>query len=720
MESKRQCISVFLFTIIISFFIILVCQISYKEFFFIDDAKNAFLGMVTEMGRQLHNGEIPIITTKTMLGGNFLVDIVFAPFCPQIFITALVTSFTESYYLPCLVFAFMNIFISIISGYYIGAYFTDKQSLRYLTGFLCATNPVFLFVYCASWWNLADAQSWFLASMAALLHFQRTSSASCWMLSIGSASILVASGGTQPIIAYLIFWAILVIFDFIQYKSYRKALLFILQGICTFLIVLPIFSEYIAVASMLARPSGFNNWGNFLSPSLGQMLFTMNPLYGDFMHWFGGYRYIPVQLAYTTIAILPAIFFYKNINIKNKNLLFISVLTVMYFICTQLPQQFGAIRYSFRFLPFFSLCLVIVFIILSDNAQIHKNKKITILYISTLFLFCLLSLFKIENLQYDNIFIVCCFMLILLFAPAMLFYFKNTNTAIFILSILGFFLIMAAGRSLAYNFLSNSKIIYEKNKNNEYLYNDSGYILSLAGSEPRDTVANYACTDFLRVGYRAINGYSPVGMNDFIKIFPYPTPHGAFELKTLDNIMQKEEKTSKYLYDLFNISTIVTYNNINDNYKKMLFDSGFINKSAYKNKYIYYTNKKIYGTVSFNSPGLTVKNVNKISEKKERFDITENASGGTIVFSRISWPGYTASLNGKFLPLRSIAGVLLSLEVPADATGTVELSYWPSTWRIALPLATIGLLFAFTIYVYLLRRRENICYENSFFPKGRE
>lgn len=720
MESKRQCISVFLFTIIISFFIILVCQISYKEFFFIDDAKNAFLGMVTEMGRQLHNGEIPIITTKTMLGGNFLVDIVFAPFCPQIFITALVTSFTESYYLPCLVFAFMNIFISIISGYYIGAYFTDKQSLRYLTGFLCATNPVFLFVYCASWWNLADAQSWFLASMAALLHFQRTSSASCWMLSIGSASILVASGGTQPIIAYLIFWAILVIFDFIQYKSYRKALLFILQGICTFLIVFPILSEYIAVASMLARPSGFNNWGNFLSPSLGQMLFTMNPLYGDFMHWFGGYRYIPVQLAYTTIAILPAIFFYKNINIKNINLLFISVLTVMYFICTQLPQQFGAIRWSFRFLPFFSLCVILIFILLTNDVRIQKNKKSTILYILSIFLFCLLSLFKIENFQYNNIFFACCFVLMLLIAPAILFYIKNTNTVIFILSICGFFLVMATGRSLAHNFLINPHIIYEKNNNDQYLYNDSGYILSLAGSEPRDTVANYACTDFLRMGYRAINGYSPVGMNNFIKIFPYSTAHGIFEIKTLDNILEKEHTYSKYLYDLFNISTIITYNNIKDNYKNMLFNSGFINKSEYKNKNVYYTNKKIDGTVSFSSPGLTVKNVNKLAEKKERLDITENVSGGTIVFSRIAWPGYTACLNGKSLPLRSIAGVLLSLEVPAGETGTVELSYWPSTWRIALPLATLGLLFAFTVCFYLLGRRENICCENSFFPNGRE
>ena len=49
-------------------------------------------------------------------------------------------------------------------------------------------------------------------------------------------------------------------------------------------------------------------------------------------------------------------------------------------------------------------------------------------------------------------------------------------------------------------------------------------------------------------------------------------------------------------------------------------------------------------------------------------------------------PGWHASIDGRPVPLRTFAGVMLQVEVPAGRH-TIELYYWPATFTIGLVLA---------------------------------
>jgi uncharacterized membrane protein YfhO len=69
-------------------------------------------------------------------------------------------------------------------------------------------------------------------------------------------------------------------------------------------------------------------------------------------------------------------------------------------------------------------------------------------------------------------------------------------------------------------------------------------------------------------------------------------------------------------------------------------------------------------------------------------------------------PGWHASIDGRPVPLKSFAGLMLQLEVPAGRH-TVELHYLPATFTTGLVLAAgavVGLAGAFSVSWYRRRR----------------
>ena len=52
-----------------------------------------------------------------------------------------------------------------------------------------------------------------------------------------------------------------------------------------------------------------------------------------------------------------------------------------------------------------------------------------------------------------------------------------------------------------------------------------------------------------------------------------------------------------------------------------------------------------------------------------------------LVFSRIAWLGYSASLNDVPIPVMEYENALVSVELPAGAQGDLSIQYIPVSWR---------------------------------------
>jgi hypothetical protein len=87
--------------------------------------------------------------------------------------------------------------------------------------------------------------------------------------------------------------------------------------------------------------------------------------------------------------------------------------------------------------------------------------------------------------------------------------------------------------------------------------------------------------------------------------------------------------------------------------------------------------------------------------------VTESAATGVLRLRLTDVPGWHASIDGRSVPLRPFAGVMLQVDVP-PGHHTVVLHYWPARFTVGIILAacaTVGLLAALVIDRVRRRRR---------------
>jgi hypothetical protein len=110
------------------------------------------------------------------------------------------------------------------------------------------------------------------------------------------------------------------------------------------------------------------------------------------------------------------------------------------------------------------------------------------------------------------------------------------------------------------------------------------------------------------------------------------------------------------------------------------------------------------------SPGVTVTSAAPGSDTAESMTVA-SPSGGSVVFSRLLWPGYTATLDGRPLPVDSVRGVFVTIRVPAGTQAArLTLSFRPPGTTLGLALAAGGLTLLTALVacdVISRRRRRN-------------
>ena len=78
-------------------------------------------------------------------------------------------------------------------------------------------------------------------------------------------------------------------------------------------------------------------------------------------------------------------------------------------------------------------------------------------------------------------------------------------------------------------------------------------------------------------------------------------------------------------------------------------------------------------------------------EPMDTYTVTTGPAGGSVVLRVPSWPGLEATLDGRPLPVGSVGGAVVRLDLPGDVTaGTVQLFYRPVGERILVPALLIG------------------------------
>nr|WP_067656069.1 hypothetical protein [Nocardia harenae] len=209
-----------------------------------------------------------------------------------------------------------------------------------------------------------------------------------------------------------------------------------------------------------------------------------------------------------------------------------------------------------------------------------------------------------------------------------------------------------------------------------------------------------------------VNGYTPSGHFYFGELLCMRWD-GSVCPDAYRRMFAPEPSTGRPLVDLMNVDRVTL--------QKALFPDAGLNPAPEGWKWVDYPGNARYiwvleresglistvnGRVS-NSAGVTATSLGE-TDTTSRVRVS-SPGGGRVTFARLGWPGYRATLNGRDIPITTVARSFIAIDVPAGTENAeLELTWRPPGWKIGIGTAVLGLAGLGVLqWVYLRSRRRD-------------
>lgn|GEM_PF-3021435 len=678
------------------------------DYFHTDDAINEFLPNSRGIWRMISSGQLPVLNSDVLSGGNLLVDFGRGPFHP---ITLLASTgwALGGASTVALLMAFLILFTTSSGTYLLAraglALSRERSALAAVT---VACAPTMVGIFLTSWWNNGVGVAGYLWAAGALFWVARTPRAGRLVLLATATWALFATGWPPSYIAFAL-TAILV-----AVQSYRAAAgsfwtrartpaLAATAVIAGSLLAAPLISEYAALGSQLERVSELHNMYNFLTPTVGQLLAFANPVSGDFLSVFGGYRWIAVPIGFATLVALVAIFFSSAAD--GRRLLKVDPVfqlllanTALFYLMTQLPTQIGPTRWSLRYLPYATAFLVVAtFYFLTHTERVWSRKRLA-WAVGAVTVGALYTSWRVTDQVRDPYHTVALPLAYLLVTATVLWLYRRPGRRRAVeVALVGAGLLLTGLQIPAQGgFFTTPARLPDLTAARELSHlSDGGFVLdAVSGSRLNDWAPRVVSSVYLMADVRLINGYDPVGQAAYTDLLTSST-HGVLTPASLDVLAGPAPAPfeSSCWLDAMRVSAVLTDADPTTGRHQRLTDCGFSLHSTRGHVSLFLQSRSGDGTYSVASGPVHVSVDTQIGDRLETAQVSNPGNTpATIAFARMWWPGYQAELDGQPLEVGSLAGVLVTVTVPAGSSGELRLSYQPSSWTKAPILIGLGML----------------------------
>ncbi len=111
--------------------------------------------------------------------------------------------------------------------------------------------------------------------------------------------------------------------------------------------------------------------------------------------------------------------------------------------------------------------------------------------------------------------------------------------------------------------------------------------------------------------------------------------------------------------------------------------------------------------LSFVPTGTTVTAARSDDVRHEHVDVSATGQGGSLVFAMLGWPGWTATYDGHSVPVGRNSVGLLTVTLPPNSSGRLELTFEPPGLHVGAAAALVGLVGAVALGWFGRRRRND-------------
>ncbi|MFD6675561.1 hypothetical protein ACFWDA_14470 [Rhodococcus zopfii] len=209
-----------------------------------------------------------------------------------------------------------------------------------------------------------------------------------------------------------------------------------------------------------------------------------------------------------------------------------------------------------------------------------------------------------------------------------------------------------------------------------------------------------------------VNGYTPTGHFYFGDLLCMRWD-GSVCADAYRRAFAPEPETGRTLVDLMNVDRVVLQRAMFPDVRDTAAPQGWTWVDYPGNdRYIWVLEREDGLTSSRNGRISAVDGVSATSlgesDTSSRVRVT-SAGGGRVVFARLGWPGYRASLDGEPIPITTVARSFVAVDVPAGTDNAELVLTWrPPGWKIGIVSAAAGLAgLAALQWLWRRNRRSN-------------
>ncbi|MFJ4657485.1 hypothetical protein ACIP5Y_40000 [Nocardia sp. NPDC088792] len=673
--------------------------------FFTDDTESQYTGLWVFFGRAFREGHFPLLIPEQWMTGNYTNEEagLFNP--PQLLIDLIAPSVPNLAVYATLI----KLVFAIIAG--LGVYrvclaYGSRPEWAAVAGVAMPFTGFFLFFDEASWYTAMTGTAWMIHAWASSVRYAR------------------GKGGPIPVFIYL-YLAITVQYVFPAVEavlmlvavavgevvlrgkaSWMPLLRLTAAAGCAGLAGLATFLPSMLSAQVSWRGNSQINNDMFLtvpwSESLNASLPSTMPA---FQSWWGYVQ--PLPMTYIAWFLIPALAFvdWAAARARWKEFVSIALFALMALMWTAGPGVVGPLRWPARVLPMLALGLLVLVCVLLGRFGTVRNWRNRGIAAGVLILALWVRTFSAD--PHDVLWHVLSAVIVAVLGAAVVWLGRTRGVAAAaaltlaaVIPIAYFQVRSVQPTPMSWNLPANredAKQVFPKFADGTTIQlSDRGLLQpadkSLQGAYGSLVWGNYA-KDLER---NYVNGYTPNGHFYFGQMLCMAWD-GSVCPDAYRRMFALEPGTGRTLADLMKVDRVVLQ-------KAMFPDAGnqpapdgwhFVDVPGHQ-KYIWVLERDNGPISAVNGRIADARNVtaNSLSETDttSRVRVTSD-SGGRLIFSRLAWPGYRLTLDGKSVPFTTVAKVFVAVDIPAGTKGAVlDLTWRPPGWKIGIGSAAAGLL----------------------------
>ncbi|WP_063910344.1 hypothetical protein [Nocardia gamkensis] len=684
--------------------------------FFTDDTESQYTSLWVGLGRALRAGEFPVMVPEQWMSGNNTMDDagLFNP--PQLLIDLIAPS-VDNVALYATVVKLIFSIIAALGVYRICLVYGGRPAWSAVAGIALPLSGFFLFFDEASWMTALTGTAWMVHAWAASVRYTR------------------GQGGPIPVFVYLyltistqyIFPAVeavlmllaVAVGELVYQRKWQPVLRLTVAAGCGGLAGLLTFLPSMLSAKVTWRGTAQINNDQFLtvpwSESLNASLPSSLPAFSS---WWGYVQPLPVT--YIAWFLIPALAFvdWRRAREAWRELSAVAIFAIMMLMWTAGPGSIGPLRWPARVLPMLAIGLLVLVCVLLGRYGTARDPKNRAVAAGVLIGLLWVRSFSAD--PHDAIrHVIAAFALAALVTGAVWLGRAKGTAAACALTIaamfpIAYFQVEAAQPTpMSWNLPVQRSVAQEAFPDfagNTIQLGDRGLLQpqdkSIEGAYGSLVFGNYARG--LELDY--VNGYTPSGHFYFGELLCMRWD-GSVCPDAYRRMFAPEPTTGRPLVDLMNLDRVVL--------QRALFPDAPNQAAPEGWKWVDYPGherfiavlERVGGPISTTNGRVTDAakvRATSISETDTTSRVrVSSAEGGRIVFARLGWPGYRVTLNGKSLPITTVAKSFIAVDVPAGTQDAELVLTWrPPGWKIGIAAAVAGVLGIGVLQWFQVRSRR--------------